>query len=76
MVEPGATVEPTARLSKTVVWHEATVGAGVVLDGCVVAGDVAIPAGFRVSSNVIVPASAARTHDDADVRDGMAVFGL
>jgi NDP-sugar pyrophosphorylase family protein len=67
---------PGARLRHTFVWPEATVGAGADLDQCIVAGPVAIPAGFTAAESVIVPASVLQPDDVADVRDGLAVFPL
>lgn len=62
--------------SGSVLWPGVTVESGVLLSGCVVAGDVHLPRGFTATSSVIVPASLARPGDQADTRDGVAVFPL
>jgi NDP-sugar pyrophosphorylase family protein len=47
-------VDPTARLVDTVVWDDAQIGKGAVLERCVVADGVQIPAGARFSSCAII----------------------
>jgi NDP-sugar pyrophosphorylase family protein len=76
VVEPGATVDGSARLAGTVVWAEATIGAGADLDECIVAGPVSVPAGFKARRTIIQPAATARAGEDAAIRDGMALFRL
>ena len=77
VVEPGASVDSTARLVRSVVWPRATVGAQADLEDCVVAGAVVVPAGFRARRAVIVPAGVAGSNDtQARVRDGLAIFPL
>ena len=43
---PGAraAIDPTARLDRTILWDDVTIGAGVVLERCVVADRVRVPA--------------------------------
>ena len=53
-----------------------SVADGAVLDRCVVAGPVQVPAGFAAQSAVLVPASLVTPRDAAVVRDGVAVFPL
>jgi mannose-1-phosphate guanylyltransferase len=48
-----AVVDPTARLTSCVVWPDATVGAGAVLDRCVVLSGVTVPAGTRAVGKVL-----------------------
>jgi NDP-sugar pyrophosphorylase family protein len=76
-IEPGArmNIDATASLRGTVVWSNAAIGAGCVLDDCVVA-DARLPAQFRASSAVLVPASITRPGDPATVIGDIAVFPL
>lgn len=71
----GGTVE-TATVTRSIVWPDARVADGAVLDRCVVAGPVQVPAGFAAQSAVLVPASLVTPRDAAVVRDGVAVFPL
>jgi NDP-sugar pyrophosphorylase family protein len=75
-VTHGADRHPGARLRHTFVWPDATVAAGADLDQCIVAGPVAVPAGFTAAESVIVPASVLEPGDVADVHDDLAVFPL
>jgi mannose-1-phosphate guanylyltransferase len=50
------TIAPDAHLDRTVVWDRVTVGAGAKLVDCVVADDVAVPAGASYSQSVLVHA--------------------
>jgi NDP-sugar pyrophosphorylase family protein len=75
-VSHGADRHPGARLRHTLIWPGASVAAGADLDHCIVAGPVAVPAGFTAAESVIVPASVVEPGDRADVRDGLAVFPL
>ena len=80
VMRPRAAPPPTddreAGVSRSVIWSGARVAPGATLDNCIVAGQVSVPPGFRASSKVIVPASIATPDDDADIRDGMAIFAL
>jgi NDP-sugar pyrophosphorylase family protein len=69
-------VDPSARLTRTVVWADARVGAGADLEDCIVAGPLTVPAGLRARRTMILPAALARPGDPADVRDGVALFPL
>ncbi len=74
-IEAGASVDREARVSRSIVWSRAVIGAGAVLEDCVVA-DVGVPAGFQARRAVLVPASSVRPEDSASVQDGLAVFPL
>jgi mannose-1-phosphate guanylyltransferase len=76
VIEPGAHVSPSARLTRSVVWADARVGADAALDRCIVAGPVAVPSGTRLAHRVIVPASLATPDDRAERTDDMAVFAI
>lgn len=75
-VEAGALVDSSARISRTVVWPAARIGACVRLDECIVAGPVAVPDGFTAARQVIVPASIVRAGDAAEIVEGMACFPI
>jgi NDP-sugar pyrophosphorylase family protein len=58
----------------TVIWPDAAVDRGADLTGCVVAGPIALPSGFRARDAVVVPASLVRAGDTAEVRGDVALF--
>jgi NDP-sugar pyrophosphorylase family protein len=63
-------------VTHSIVWPEATVEPGALLDQCIVAGPVRVPAGFRAHTAIILPAAIARPGDRADIRGDLAVFPL
>jgi NDP-sugar pyrophosphorylase family protein len=75
-IEPGADVDASARLARTVVWPDAAVGPGADLEDCIVAGPVRVPGGMRVRHAALVPESVVRPDDDVEVREGVAIFPL
>ncbi|MEO7189674.1 MAG: NDP-sugar synthase [Vicinamibacterales bacterium] len=70
------TIDPSARLTRTVVWPDARVGADVQLDSCIVAGAVVLPAGFSAQSSVLVPASLVTDGDIVEIRGDVALFAI
>jgi ADP-glucose pyrophosphorylase len=50
----GSLVDQTARLVDTIVWDAVHVGGGAMLERCVVADGVEIPAGARFSNCAII----------------------
>ncbi len=76
VVEAGARVDPSARLTRTVVWPDARIAAGVALEDCIVAGPLTVPAGLQAARTMILPAAIARPGDTASIRDGVALFPL
>jgi mannose-1-phosphate guanylyltransferase len=76
VIEKGAMVNPSARIVRSVVWPRARVGAHAVLQDTVVAGDVAVPAGFEARDVAIVPASVVRAGDRAEIRGDLGLFPL
>jgi len=48
-------VRAGARVTRSVLWDDVVVAGGAVLDECVVAGSVHVPAGLRLSRRVVVP---------------------
>jgi mannose-1-phosphate guanylyltransferase len=61
----GAVIDPTARLDRTILWDDVTIGAGVVLERCVVADRVHVPDGLHAAGACLVP-----WPDDYVVRPG------
>jgi mannose-1-phosphate guanylyltransferase len=51
----GAAVDPTARLDRTILWDDVTIGAGVVLERCVVTDRTRVPGGLRAADACLVP---------------------
>ena len=51
----GAAINPTARLDHTILWDDVTIGAGVVLERCVVADRVRVPDGLHAADACLVP---------------------
>jgi NDP-sugar pyrophosphorylase family protein len=49
-----ATVDPSARVTRSVLWDDVTIGAGAEISECVVADGVTIPAGSRYHRAAIV----------------------
>jgi NDP-sugar pyrophosphorylase family protein len=47
-------VAPSARITRSILWDDVTIGEGAELDDCVVADGVTIPAGARYTRSVIV----------------------
>jgi NDP-sugar pyrophosphorylase family protein len=68
------TAAPDAHAS--VVWPNARRAAGARLDGCIVAGDVQVPAAFSARHRLIVPAAIVRPGDDAEIAGDLALFPL
>jgi NDP-sugar pyrophosphorylase family protein len=69
-------VAASARVTRSLVWPGASVGAGVVLDRCIVAGAVHVPDGVQARDSVIVPAFLKRAGEAATVVGDAAVFPL
>ena len=51
----GAVIDPTARLDRTILWDDVAIGAGVVLERCVVADRVRVPDGLHAADACLVP---------------------
>jgi len=69
-------IAATARLFDTVVWNRARIADGCELRNCVVADEVDLPEGTRISNAIIVPARLATPEFVPYVRDGSVVFPL
>jgi mannose-1-phosphate guanylyltransferase len=50
-----AAIDPAARLDRTILWDDVTIGAGVTLERCVVADRVRVPDGLSVADACLVP---------------------
>jgi len=60
----------------SIVWPTAHVDPGADLDGCVVAGDVTLPANFTARASVIVPSSVVRAGEIVPSVGNAAIFPL
>jgi NDP-sugar pyrophosphorylase family protein len=72
----GRRPQAEGRRERAVVWPGASVDPGAVLEDCVVAGDISVPAGFEAREVVLMPSSVLKGGDRAEVRNGIAVFPL
>jgi NDP-sugar pyrophosphorylase family protein len=73
LVAAGAHISESARLSRTAVWDDVTIGAGVSLVECVVADGVRVPAGARYSRCALVPAGACAAVAGERVERGLLI---
>jgi mannose-1-phosphate guanylyltransferase len=48
-------IDPTARLDRTILWDDVAIGAGVVLERCVVADRTRVPDGLQAAGACLVP---------------------
>lgn len=47
-------VDPTATIHHSIVWDRVTVGAGAILDGCIVTDDVTVPSGTEHRNAILL----------------------
>jgi mannose-1-phosphate guanylyltransferase len=52
---PRAAIDPTARLDRTILWDDVAIGAGVVLERCVVTDRTRVPDGLQAAGACLVP---------------------
>jgi NDP-sugar pyrophosphorylase family protein len=76
LLDPGAAIDATARVERTIVWRGARIGANAHLIDCIVAGDVTIPAGFRAERSLLLPAHYWRTGDAGRVVENLTVHPI
>lgn len=50
----GGGIDPSAHLDRTILWDDVTIGAGAVLERCVVADRVRVPAGLQAADACLV----------------------
>ena len=50
----GATIDPSARVTRSILWDDVQVGAGATLDTCIVTDGVAVPPGAAYTRAVLV----------------------
>ena len=72
-IDPDARVDASARVTRSIVWPGATVGAGAVLDDCIVT-NVTVPPGFAARRSVLMPINAGRNTDAARDAGGVLAF--
>lgn len=75
VISPHALVAPGARLTHSVAWAGAAIGAHAALEDCIVTG-VSVPPGFAARGCLLVPASVCRSGDRARVTGDLACFTL
>ncbi|HET7218677.1 MAG TPA: hypothetical protein VFJ02_11555, partial [Vicinamibacterales bacterium] len=66
-------IERSAKLIRTVVWDDVTVGPGSLLRDCVIGDRVRIPAGARFERCAIVPANGRTPQDDERVEGELLI---
>jgi mannose-1-phosphate guanylyltransferase len=64
----GTTIDPSARVTRSILWDDVQVGAGATLDECIVTDGVAVPAGIAYSRSVLV-----RGDDDRPIAAPLSV---
>jgi len=52
-------IDPSARLNESILWDDVEVGAGAVIEKCIVTDGVSIPAGAHYEDAVLVTAESA-----------------
>jgi NDP-sugar pyrophosphorylase family protein len=73
LVSPSASVSPSARLTRTIVWDDVVVGANARLTDCIVADGVRLPDGTHLEHCAIVPGAGFVPRTGERVQDGMLV---
>lgn len=71
-----AGVAASARIARSAVWPEATVGDYAVIEDCIVAGNVRIPDGFQARGAILLPATCVLQTDAVRVDGEVAIFPL
>ncbi len=74
-VDPRAVIAPDARVTTSVVWPGAAIGAHAVLDECIVT-NVNVPPGFQAKRCVLVPASVWQPGEKAIIVGEIACFQI
>jgi NDP-sugar pyrophosphorylase family protein len=69
----GSQIDPSARLTRTAVWDDVTIGPGAVLTECIVGDGASVPAGARYERCAIVPS--VRTDGERTLRKGERLEG-
>jgi NDP-sugar pyrophosphorylase family protein len=74
-IEPDARVDSSARVTRSIVWPGASVGANAALDDCIVT-NVTVPPGFTARRSILMPVGARRNGDAAREAAGLLVFEI
>jgi len=56
-VSRGTTIDPSARVTRSILWDDVQVGAGTTLDECIVTDGVVVPAGMAHARSVLMRGS-------------------
>jgi NDP-sugar pyrophosphorylase family protein len=67
-VSRGTTIDPSARITRSILWDDVQVAAGATLDTCIVTDGVIVPAGAEYSRAVLV-----RGEDDSPIATPLSV---
>ena len=54
---PGSTIDPTATITRSIIWDDVQIGAGCALERCIVTDGVRVPDGARHQGQVLVRAA-------------------
>jgi len=73
LVGRGASIAPSARLTRTVLWDDVVVGAEARLTECVVADRVRIPAGLRLARCAVIDAGGRSPGPGERVEHGLLI---
>ena len=76
LVAAGARIDPSARVERSAVWDDVTVGAGARIVDCVVGDGVDIPAGASFDRCAIVPAAGREPAADERLEGALLVRSL
>jgi NDP-sugar pyrophosphorylase family protein len=69
-------IDPTATIARSVVWPQVRIGAGVVLEDCIVTSRIDVPPKFNRRHSMLLPASVVREHEDVERAGDIAIFPL
>jgi NDP-sugar pyrophosphorylase family protein len=69
-------LSPSARLLNSVVWDNVSLGDGCLLENCVIADNVLVPADSQVRDSAVVPADLATPQFQRYVKSGLIIYPL
>lgn len=72
----GLHIDPTARVVRSVIWDDVTIGAAASLNGCIVADGAVIPDGARYERCVLLPEGACDPEPGERIEGGLLVAPL
>jgi mannose-1-phosphate guanylyltransferase len=72
----GVTVDPTARVTRSILWDDVLVEANAVLEDCIVADRVRVPRGLHLRRQAVVPAGGRSPGPDERVTGDLLVVPI